>query len=111
MKEPPVNKVFALACELGAAHGWENITMQDGCQELDVDGHWWFAINPHPHPTRCSRGYKMIPAGTIYFQFNGWPAGIVTSAGGLVACGQAANEETLIDALETAIRKQGTPRW
>jgi hypothetical protein len=40
-EQQPITKVFALACELGSANGWENISLQPGCQELSIDEQWW----------------------------------------------------------------------
>lgn len=99
-----ISKVFERVCALGIAMGWENINSQPGCVEHQVDPQWWFAINPHGEPTECSSGAK-VPAYAIYLQFNGWPAGVVTANGGLMAAGGLANEERLIDALNVAIEK------
>lgn len=105
-----VSRLFALTCELGGALGWENISMQRGCQEHTIDAQWWFAINPHDEPNRCSRGAK-VPPQSIYYEFNGWPAGCVTSSGGLLAAGKGANEESLTAAIEAALEQMGAPRW
>ena len=107
-----VSRVFALACELGAANGWENISFDPGCKELQIDEHWWLAINPHNEANRCSRTRRRaVPPQSIYFEFNGWPAGIVNSGGGIIALGAKANERTLTAALEAAIQKTGRERW
>lgn len=34
-------------------------------------------------------------------KFNGWPAGIIDPRGGIIAAGEAANEDTFIAAIET----------
>jgi hypothetical protein len=94
--------VFGRACELGMALGWENISMDEGCRELQVDVHWWFAINPHKEPTRSSRGVMVQPQ-QIYFEWNGFPAGMVSSIGGILVQGELANETTLLEALDLAI--------
>jgi hypothetical protein len=109
-EQQPITKVFALACELGSANGWENISLQPGCQELSIDEHWWFALNPHRETIECSKGVK-VPAYSIYFEFNGWPAGECTSLGGVIAFGARANEDTLIAALENAMWGKGSTRW
>lgn len=104
------NNIFALTCELGAALGWENISMQPGCKEHAIDDHWWFAINPHNAPTRCNRGH-LVPPQSIYYEFNGWPAGSLNSGGGMIAAGAIANQDTLRAALNQAIEKTGVARW
>lgn len=103
-------KIFQLACELGAAHGWENISFDAGCKELQVDEQWWLAINPHNEINRTSKGAK-VPPQSIYFMFNGWPAGYINAGGGVLAAGAIANEETLAAALDAAIRATGRARW
>jgi hypothetical protein len=104
-----MNAIFEKTCELGMALGWENISLSPGCQEHQVDAHWWFAINPHDVPVSCSKGGSKVPARCIYFQFNGWPAGVVSVQGGLLVTGGLANEETLLAVLEQAIEKAGQP--
>lgn len=101
-----VSRVFTLTCELGIALGWDNISLEPGCQEHAIDDHWWFAINPHNEPTPCSRGAIAAPQ-SIYFEFNGSPAGFVSHDGGLLAAGAIANEEALARALMQAIAAKG----
>lgn len=100
-----VSKLFGLTVELGIELGWENLSSHPGCAEHQVDDQWWFAINPHGEASRCSQGTR-IPPYTIYYQFNGWPAGFCTAHGGAIAAGKLANEETLITAIESAIKKE-----
>jgi hypothetical protein len=111
MNEPErLPSVFARACELGAALGWNNIAKLPGCQEATISEEWWMAINPHPEPEKCRKGTR-IPPFTIYFEFNGWPAGFVNAGGGTMAAGRIANEHRLLAAIEAAIEKTGAERW
>ena len=59
------------------------------------------AFNPHSEQERCSTGGE-VPAGSVYFRFNGWPYGVADAAGGLLGGGEVANEEALCAALERA---------
>lgn len=105
-REISMPRVFERVCALGMALGWENISLEPGCREHQIDSNWWFAINPHQETTPCSRGAK-IPACQVYFEWKGWPAGMVSTGGGMMACGTAANEASLIEAIEEAIRRAG----
>lgn len=105
--------VFGRACELAMAEGAENINLDAGCHELQVDADWWLAINPHEKPRRCSRG-AMVKPFQIYFEWRGWPAGFVSSSGGMLTCGKEINEANLLAALARAIagktKSKGDPR-
>ena len=96
--------VFARVCELGESMGWENITMDPGCKEHQIDSDWWFALNPHRHPEACSRGME-VPSMQIYFEWKGLPAGFVGYMGGTLICSRRVNEDTLMAALDAAIAR------
>lgn len=102
-----ISEVFSRTCELAIALGYQRINELPGCLEHQVDDQWWFAINAHRVPGACSRCAD-IPAFTIYFQFNGWPAGMVNADGGTLCAGSLANEHCLIEALHAAIAKAET---
>lgn len=54
------------------------------------------------HPVKCASGVEVDPF-CIYFEFNGWPAGILSFAsGGEFAAGTAANPDAFCAALEAA---------
>jgi hypothetical protein len=76
-----------------------------GCWEYKVDAQWWIAVNPHNTPTKCSRGAVIEPF-NCFVEFNGWPAGSFSPAGGAIAAGELANEDSFIAALRAA----GHPR-
>lgn len=98
------SEVFMKIGELGFALGMRNINQLPGCWEHQVDEQWFIALNAHAEPTKCSKG-TTVPAFTAYIEFNGWPAGIVNAHGGTIAAGEAANETTLIAAINLAIRE------
>lgn len=104
-----MTEVFSKIVSLCLALGCRDIVKQPGCQEFQIDEHWWFALNPHFEPVLCGSG-KEVPSGSAYFEFNGWPAGFVGLDGGVIAAGSLANEETLIAALDVAIKKLEVPK-
>lgn len=87
--------------KLTEKEGVKNIREAEGCYEKEIDEQWWIAINPHDEKLKCSHGPVVEPF-TMYVEFNGWPAGIVTMNGGMFAAGSAANEDAFIDALKRA---------
>jgi hypothetical protein len=102
-------EIFAKCCDLATALGHAGINKLPGCLEIEVDEHWWFAINAHKDAVHCSKETD-VPGGHIYVMFNGWPAGILTYNDGCLAAGAAANEDTLIAALDAAIAKAEAKR-
>lgn len=96
-------EVFAEIAALAQRLGVRSIKDLPGCWEHDVDGHWWIAVNGHRIPMKCSRGPEVHPF-TVYVEWKGWPAGIITPDGGTLAAGDAANEDALIAALKAAGR-------
>ena len=77
------------------------LNKHDGCWEHQIDKRWWCAINGHKEKMECSHGGK-VPGFSALIEFNGWPAGIVDPFGGIIAAGDAANEDTFITAVECA---------
>lgn len=94
-------EAFGEIVTLALARGVYRINALPGCWELELDEHWWLAVNGHREVTRCSRGVDVQPF-SAYVEFNGWPAGVFTPAGGVLAAGTLANEATLIAALRRA---------
>ena len=70
-----------------------------GCWESQIDERWHVSINGHREAMRDSLGGD-VPPFSAAIQFNGWPAGIINPYGGVIAAGELANEDTLIDALK-----------
>ena len=95
-------KIADLACVLGAV----NLKKREGCWEHQIDKHWFIAINAHETTTKTKAGIEVEPFG-CYVEFNGWPAGLFTPFGGMIAAGELANECTFIKAVEKAIQMNG----
>ena len=53
-----------------------------------------------PAQPQAFRPY-VFPAAVV--KWNGWPAGIITAAGGTIAAAELANEDTLVEALKEAL--------
>ena len=85
---------FILCVDLALKRGHKNI--RDQVLALDVDGAWKITINGK------SEACDNIPPYGVLVEFNGWPAGILDPGGGVIAAGEAANEDTLIAALKVA---------
>lgn len=102
---PPINLVYWHIIELAAAMKVVLINQLRGCWEVQVDNLWWFAVNGHTEPMLCSRSDIPIDPFNAYVMFNGWPAFILSPAGGCGAAGEAANEDTLIAALQAATER------
>jgi len=102
MSSHGIPEAFLKICELGHALGMRNIKDLPGCWEHQVDDHWWIATNAHRESIRCSKDIE-VPSCSTYIEFNGWPAGIITPAGGQIAAGEAANEDAFLAALDGAL--------
>ena len=94
-------EAFAKIAELAWVLGVRNINTLSGCWTHQVDDLWKITINGH------KREIDDIPPFHCAIEYNGWPAGILSPAGGLIAAGQGANEATFIDALDHAIMDCG----
>lgn len=97
-----MSEAFALIMQLATSLGVSGINRLDGCWEHAIDGNWRVAVNGHGEPVKCSTGAE-VPAFTAYVEWNGWPAGIISPRGGEIVAGSAANEDTLIAALQKAL--------
>jgi hypothetical protein len=72
------------------------------CWEVEIDDRWFIAANGHTEKIRCSKGVTVDPF-YFYVEFNGWPAGMVSPAGGEFAAGAEANTDTFIKAINEKI--------
>ena len=88
------SEIAGLAKRLGIA----SIKDVDGCWEYQIDSAWWMAVNGHSVPVKCSKAHS-VPAYHAYLEYNGWPAGIISPFGGVIADGTGANEDSFIAAL------------
>lgn len=60
----------------------------------------WQIIFNGTEDTQSPKDAPDLPPFAVYVKYNGWPAGIITPAGGVIAGGTAANEDTFIAAIE-----------
>ena len=97
---PPISEVFDEICQLALALGVKNINQLPACWEHKVDEEWRIAVNAHNKPVNA--GDTTVPAFTAYLEFNGWPAGLISPYGGMMASGAIANEVELLKALRSA---------
>lgn len=101
MAADTINEAFSEICGLAIRVGAKNIKELPGCWEYEIDGQWWVAVNGHAVPMKCSHGGD-VPPYHAFVEFNGWPAGLVSPAGGTMAAGEGANEDTFIAAVKLA---------
>ena len=95
---------FSAIVDYGLSIGVSNLEDRPGLWEVQIDEHWFIALNPHEKTLESSHGPK-VKFGQCYVEFNGWPAGILYPEGGIIAAGAIANEQTLIAALKEAMQK------
>lgn len=95
-----IMKLADLAIALDAAP----LNKHKGCWEHDIDQRWSVYWNGHGEPQKSSRGVQ-VPAFTCAVHYNGWPAGLINPYGGIIAAGEAANENTFIAAIEAALAR------
>ena len=93
--------IMGLVADLGIALGVRNLKDSHAGRLWTqvIDDRWTVKVNP------SAAEVEGVPAWSMLFEFNGWPAGIVNAGGGTIAAGSLANEDALILALEAAIRK------
>jgi len=101
MKVLEVCEAFVRMAELAGALGVSRINELPGCWEHQVDAKWWISVNGSKDLRRNSDGIELSPF-SMAVKFNGWPAGIIDLAGGVIAAGECANEDTFIAALQAA---------
>ena len=78
------------------SEGYDNLGEYPGIVEQEV-GIWKLELHT---------GDDLIddlPPFHVRLSFNGWPAGIIAAGGGIMAAGEAGNEDALIAALENAL--------
>lgn len=103
MSEHPLSMAFWLIAELCSAHGLAPLNKHRGCVVVEA-GAWRITVNGHNRPARAHGGSRLlIPRFTAMVEFNGWPAGSLNPYGGVIAAGEAANEDTLIEALRAEV--------
>lgn len=102
----PLSEVWALVCELALALGHRQLNQRPGCWRHELadpnGGTWAFTLNPHDTPKLIGDTATTLPPFHLFVEWNGFPAGIVSPAGGVIAAGARANEDTCIAALKAA---------
>lgn len=101
-------QISVLMLAIGALHkarGGQPLCRVPGLHHMVIDDQWQLWLNGHrePLPLPHLPGTPVAPF-NCYVEFNGFPAGSFSSFGGLLAAGEAANEETLLAALRRATR-------
>src|SRR5262245_53364305 len=91
--------LFLLLAELAKKDGASPISKQKGCWERQIGADWWVAVNGHEAAHKCSRGAR-VEFGHCYVEHLGFPAGLFTPYGGVMAAGNVVNEEAFAQALE-----------
>jgi hypothetical protein len=94
--DKPITEVYAKAGEWLFQRGLRNLKDSPGLYRARIDKQWEIKVNAH------GTEIESVPPYHFAFEFNGWPAGIVGATGGVIAAGEAANEETLLKAIEDA---------
>lgn len=102
----PLVEAFARIAELGGALGVRNVNELPGCWEHQIDEHWHLSLNGHKEAITDSKG-REVPPFHASIDWNGWPAGLISPGGGIIAAGACANEDTFIEALKAATLKAG----
>lgn len=66
-------------------------------------GPWRVMLNGTGEEKPKTDKHPYIEPFGIYVEFNGWPAGIIGPGGGIIAAGDAANEDAFIAAIEVEL--------
>lgn len=95
-------EAFVEIVELGHRLGVTNVKGLPGCWEVQVDAQWRFALNGHPDGSHAASWAPKVPIPPyhVVVEYNGFPAGIISPGGGIIAAGEAANEAAFIAALK-----------
>ena len=92
---------FGAIVNYALSHGVRSLADRPGLWEVQIDEHWWIALNPHDEKLKCSHGAD-VSFGHCYIEWNGWPAGMITPYDGIIAAGALANEDSFIAAVKAA---------
>lgn len=94
VRDPPIAEAFVAIIRLAEKLGVKSIKDLPGLWELAIDEHWKIRVNGHKEEIDA------IPPFHCAVEFNGWPAGLFSPQGGVIAAGDCANERTFIEACE-----------
>ena len=96
--------IFLTMGALCHARGLTPLNRHPGAVQVVVDEHWTFWINGSQGPVASPKGEGTLGRFEAYVEFNGWPAGILDPAGGVLAAGEVANEDTFRAAILRALQ-------
>lgn len=74
-----------------------------GIYERQIGDLWRIVFNGGAKTREQDDHAPKLPPFSVYVEFNGWPAGIIGPSGGILAAGDAANEDTFIAAIEAEL--------
>lgn len=99
----PFSEAFTKLVKIGLTLG-SRVPLKDhpGLWRHALPGGWEAAVNGHGEPI------DGVPPYHARLTFNGWPAGIINPYGGIIAAGEAANEDTFIAALDEELSRLAT---
>lgn len=100
MAGPPKVKVsgsFVAMMHMAERLGVKDMHRMKRCWELQVDEHWWIAVNGKPIAIKCSKGQEISPY-HMYVEYDGNVAGLVNVKLGKFVAYKDANEKAFIDA-------------
>ena len=99
-------QLFIHAVELHMALGLPSIKELGGVWRHRLDDHWYLAIVSDRATVAPPGGMQVnVPPFTLAVWWNGWLAGFIDLNGGCIAAGSGANEDALIAALRTEIKR------
>ena len=101
-----VTAIWMLIADLAQHDGAAPMNKHEGCWVRRLDAQWVIAVNGHHEPKRYETedgpGGE-VPPFTCSVDFNGWPAGLIDPAGGVIAAGSIANLDAFMAALRKAV--------
>lgn len=97
MTDQPLCEVFMKIGDLAFKRGHIAINVNPFLFVMRIDDDWVVRINAH------RESIMGVPAFHMAVEWHGWPAGLFSAAGGIMAAGSLANENTLIAAIDKAI--------
>lgn len=91
-----------LLIDYALSQGAKQVNKIPGLWDNKIDEHWRIQFNPH-HDVLGN-----VPPFSWYVEYNGFPAGILDIRGdGIICCGEFANENGLMEAIERKMQKKG----
>jgi hypothetical protein len=107
---------MSLLADLVIARNQHPLNKYEAPLAVPIDKRWSVWINGRGEPRKIvgAAAQSMadgceVPAYHAALFFNGWLAGFISPYGGTIACGEAANEDTFIEAVQTALVEAKQP--